>query len=823
MITSSPAHCPRCGSALEGGTVDGLCATCLGALNFATETALPGAAPVTPAPARTPEEIAPDFPQLEILACLGRGGMGVVYKARQKSLNRLVALKLLAPERADDPQFAARFEKEAQALAALNHPHIVAVYDFGKAGGFYFLLMEFVDGVNLRQLLQAKRLTPKEALSIVPPVCEALQCAHDHGIVHRDIKPENLLMDKAGTVKIADFGIAKMITASPGPTAAESAPGSSQPATQALGTPDYAAPEQHDAAAASDHRADIYSLGVVLYELLTGERPKENLVPPSKRVQVDVRIDEIVLRALEKTPELRYQTATEFRTQVESVVSTPGGGSRENDHATAPPRVLKAGSSTLTTPALLATVAEQFFPYRTRGKLTLDDRQLIHSRAGVNTIIPLAAIRDLSIGKYPRTMNPVGLDLLSVTYEEAGQRTQILLSPMESVFSFPATFNANVAAWYTAIHAAALDATGQAPGRTPAEKLGLPRGPSGALVVIAFIPMLFGVGLIVLLKQSSRSSISFMGAMIVFFCGFLVIALLAPLIIAALRKGGTVSKALLLLMGFFALMIGPWWLSMGRQIPEIPRVAPAKQIKSTVDSPKPAAKTTTDAKATQVTRTFPLRHKLGSEMVDELRQILLGRPGHEARPSADNLEVSVTAPAEVMSRVQTFIMVMDWPDTVERHPDYEYSRETVMRAARSFFYACAIEDGGEAFSKMLSPWVLAELKGDTKSKQYLDYSMGGVPNPEWEKSLRADWPGKNAQLQRFVHEWNRYPLKRITEAPGVAIGFGVKYFCSVAFDGAPKEYTQITIEPERFDRSDGRKESYFFSSLPPWWDSVEKQ
>jgi serine/threonine protein kinase len=139
--------------------------------------------------------------------------MGVVYKARQKSLNRLVALKLLAPERADDPQFAARFEKEAHALAALNHPNIVGVHDFGvwQAGGFYFLLMEFVDGVNLRQLLQTKRLTPKEALSIVPPVCDALQCAHDHGIVHRDIKPENLLIDKAGVVKIADFGIAKII------------------------------------------------------------------------------------------------------------------------------------------------------------------------------------------------------------------------------------------------------------------------------------------------------------------------------------------------------------------------------------------------------------------------------------------------------------------------------------------------------------------------------------------------------------------------------------------------------------------------------------
>ena len=158
-----------------------------------------------------PEELAPHFPQLEIMECLGRGGMGVVYKARQKSLNRTVALKLLAPERVLDGRFADRFTQEAQALAALNHPNIVTIYDFGQAGGFYFLLMEFVDGVNLRQAMKAGRFTPEQALAVVPPVCEALQFAHEHGIVHRDIKPENLLLDKEGRVKIADFGIAKML------------------------------------------------------------------------------------------------------------------------------------------------------------------------------------------------------------------------------------------------------------------------------------------------------------------------------------------------------------------------------------------------------------------------------------------------------------------------------------------------------------------------------------------------------------------------------------------------------------------------------------
>jgi serine/threonine protein kinase len=301
----------------------GLCPRCLMAEIVQPTQMEDATLPVECPAALGPKELAPHFPQLEIIECLGRGGMGVVYKARQKLLNRTVALKLLAPERAADAGFAERFAKEAQALAALSHPNIVAVYDFGEAGGFYFLLMEFVDGVNLRQLLQAKRLTPKEALSIVPPVCDALQCAHDRGIVHRDIKPENLLVDRAGTVKIADFGIAKMVCLS-----AEEADWSdpTDPTdradrtkmTLAAGTPAYAAPEQC-AHTATDHRADIYSLGVVLYEMLTGERPKDRIEPPSRRVQVDVRIDEIVLRALEHAPEMRFATAAEFRTRVDAV------------------------------------------------------------------------------------------------------------------------------------------------------------------------------------------------------------------------------------------------------------------------------------------------------------------------------------------------------------------------------------------------------------------------------------------------------------------------------------------------------------------------
>src|ERR1700727_1576910 len=164
MSSNSSPKCPQCGAPLKESAAAGLCPNCLMALNLKTETVFTDDTP-TAQPPLPPEQIAPLFPQLEILECLGRGGMGVVYKARQKTLNRLVALKLLAPERVNDPRFAERFTREAQALAALNHPHIVTIYDFGQAGGFYFLLMEFVNGVNLRQAMNARRFTPEQALA----------------------------------------------------------------------------------------------------------------------------------------------------------------------------------------------------------------------------------------------------------------------------------------------------------------------------------------------------------------------------------------------------------------------------------------------------------------------------------------------------------------------------------------------------------------------------------------------------------------------------------------------------------------------------------
>jgi predicted Ser/Thr protein kinase len=273
-------------------------------------------------------EIAKLFPQLEIFELLGKGGMGAVYKARQPGLDRLVALKILPARPGADPGFAERFTREARALARLNHPNIIGVYDFGQAGGLHYFLMEYVDGLNLRQLEQAGKLSPAQALQIIPQICEALQFAHDEGIVHRDIKPENVLLDKRGRVKIADFGLAKLLGREPLALRLTGV-------RDVMGTPHYMAPEQVEHPQQVDHRADIYSLGVVFYEMLTGELPLGKFAPPSRKVEVDVRLDEVVLRTLEKEPSLRYQQASQVKTDVETISNSTAGRQGESSQAEA--------------------------------------------------------------------------------------------------------------------------------------------------------------------------------------------------------------------------------------------------------------------------------------------------------------------------------------------------------------------------------------------------------------------------------------------------------------------------------------------------------
>jgi serine/threonine protein kinase len=282
------------------------------------------------------ERLAAAFPQLEVLQLIGQGGMGAVYKARQKQLDRVVALKVLPPGIGGDAAFAERFTREAKALAKLLHPNIVALFEFGQADGIYYLLMEFVDGVSLGQLLRSSRVSPREALAIVPQICDALQYAHDQGIVHRDIKPENILLDRRGRVKVADFGLAKLVGAEPLTRPSDTLPPSDgeragvmgdrpealTAAGKIMGTPNYMAPEQVEHPGEVDHRADIYALGVVFYQMLTGELPGKAIEPPSRKVQIDVRLDQVVLRALEKNPQLRYQQVSEMKTGVETIVGS---------------------------------------------------------------------------------------------------------------------------------------------------------------------------------------------------------------------------------------------------------------------------------------------------------------------------------------------------------------------------------------------------------------------------------------------------------------------------------------------------------------------
>jgi tRNA A-37 threonylcarbamoyl transferase component Bud32 len=282
--------CPRCNGPAEEQTLrefGGVCPKCL--LAFSAE------------------QDAPAFPNLEIVEMIGQGGMGVVYKARQKNLDRVVALKVLSPQLSEDPEFVERFTREAKALAQLSHPGIVAIHDSGIHDRVPYLVMEYIDGQPLRSLLASGKITPARALEFIPQICDALQYAHAHGVVHRDIKPENILIDRQGRVKIADFGLAKLSKVE------------ETRITQSgyvMGTPRYMAPEQFQASGKVDHRADIYSLGVVFYEMLTGEVPMGRFKPPSEKADVDRRLDPVVLKSLEREPDDRWQSAGEVKENI---------------------------------------------------------------------------------------------------------------------------------------------------------------------------------------------------------------------------------------------------------------------------------------------------------------------------------------------------------------------------------------------------------------------------------------------------------------------------------------------------------------------------
>lgn len=269
------------------------------------------------------EELDVLLPQFQISGLLGRGGMGAVFRGRQPHLNRDVAIKLL-PEtlanREDSARYADRFLHEAQAMASLNHPAIVSVYDFGEtsAGHLYFV-MEFVDGLDVDKYLQHHdgKLSQSDSLTIIAHVLDALNYAHSKGIIHRDIKPANVLINRDGQVKIADFGLAKAIGQPSGFRDSDLTLSG-----QVVGTLDFIAPEALNPKSNLDHRADLFAVGVMLYCLLTGHRPRGNFYLPSNlEAELDPRLDAIVMKAMQSDPDRRYSSAIELRSDLDAILS----------------------------------------------------------------------------------------------------------------------------------------------------------------------------------------------------------------------------------------------------------------------------------------------------------------------------------------------------------------------------------------------------------------------------------------------------------------------------------------------------------------------
>ena len=275
----------------------------------------------------------------EIGAVIGRGGMAEVHEGRDLRLGRRVAIKILRPDLAKDPSFQARFRREAQSAASLNHPNIVAVYDTGQdtlspegdngepAVVVPYIVMEFVDGMTLRQIVASgRRLLPERALEITAGILSALDYAHRHGIVHRDIKPANVMLTRTGDVKVMDFGIARAIN---------DVSSTMTSASAVMGTAQYLSPEQARGEVV-DARSDLYSTGVVLFELLTGRAPftgdsavaiayqhvsEMPAIPSTIDPGVSPEVDAVVMRALAKRADDRYQSASDFRADVERAIA----------------------------------------------------------------------------------------------------------------------------------------------------------------------------------------------------------------------------------------------------------------------------------------------------------------------------------------------------------------------------------------------------------------------------------------------------------------------------------------------------------------------
>ncbi|MBT8037562.1 MAG: protein kinase [Verrucomicrobiae bacterium] len=254
------------------------------------------------------EEIADLLPSYEILSFIAKGGMGAVYMARQKSLDRIVAIKILPRHFGEDPDFRNSFETEAKSMAKLNHPNLIGIYDFGQIDGLLYIIIEMVHGKSLYHSAYEKIIDPMEAARIVIEICNGLAHAHKHGILHRDIKPANILLDPSASPKIGDFGLARAV--------------GDHESDSAFGTPGYTAPEVVHDPSAVDESTDVYSVGAILYQLLTSKLPDENYIPAATLVHCDFRFDQIIKKAMNPSPSMRYRDAQEMADAINKIVNS---------------------------------------------------------------------------------------------------------------------------------------------------------------------------------------------------------------------------------------------------------------------------------------------------------------------------------------------------------------------------------------------------------------------------------------------------------------------------------------------------------------------
>jgi predicted Ser/Thr protein kinase/tetratricopeptide (TPR) repeat protein len=823
-------RCQYCGKPVGPKAVGELCPECLMKVGLGSgvepETGQPKTRPAPPAP----EEIAKHFTQLEILSLLGQGGMGFVYKAHQKDLERIVALKILPPSVGDDPAFAQRFAGEAKALAKLNHPGIVTIYEFGKTNGLFYFLMEFVDGVNLRQLLANGRISSREALAIVPQICDALQYAHDQGIVHRDIKPENILLDRKGRVKVADFGLAKLIamgaeSSGAGPNVEAST--SLTEAGKVMGTPQYMAPEQKERPTEVDHRADIYSLGVVFYQMLTGELPGKRIEPPSKKVVLDVRLDEVVLRALEKQPELRYQQASVLKTDVETIAGS----------AAPIPQTTKCAGETESKPE--SKEGERGSSAPVPAEEVRFSRPAIAGALWIPVCFVIFLMARLAVGLLHRSnipsppialgiiilaLGPVGMTILGwlavgQIRRSAGKLRGLglavfdgLLFPLLALDFVIAGIASSLLPNFRSEHLQWLEVA----------------------IVVGWVGLALAVDAWISWKvwRAVNTNVLPIQKPDRFWRRFAIAIACVPLILIAIvigylflsREGSSFvreQKSATLVSpdpkdARIHLDLAKSLAQVGERDRAIAELQWALQLDPTNEEARNLLKALeTNAKSSKASpsvqsRTFTLRHTLASDMADQLVSVLQSKPGTEAKVSKGKLSLTVTAPPDVLTRVATFIAVQDQPEKISRGSYLKYQQESVETYARAFFYACSIEDVPEAISQMLSLPVLAELKGVKLPER------GRAFDTKLVNELRGNWEGRDAAVRKVVNAWNKYPLDHLRERGlPVRSRFGEVYFASVSFEGAPEDPVELSFI---HDGDGSVTNDVVLDTLPPWFE-----